>query len=295
MPNPLELRRRIRSVDNTRQITRAMQLVAASRMRRAQDAVEAARPYADRMTDTVRRLVLSCAADQLPDLLQIRPIVRIAFLVMTTDRGLAGPLNTNIVRTVVAEMDEAGDTSDTSLLIVGRKGQVALAGARNIHRDTNGRDAVFTGLGDQPEIGYIRPAMNLLVDGYLGGQFDEVRVIYPEFVNTLTQRPKTVRVLPILLPHEREQVREVDVIFEPSSKAVLQAIGPRFVEMTLYRALLELVASEQSARMVAMRAATENATELIEGLQRAYNKLRQARITSEIIDIASGAKALADV
>ena len=168
-----------------------MQLVAASRMRRAQDAVEAARPYADRMTDTVRRLVLSCAADQLPDLLQIRPIVRIAFLVMTTDRGLAGPLNTNIVRTVVAEMDEAGDTSDTSLLIVGRKGQVALAGARNIHRDTNGRDAVFTGLGDQPEIGYIRPAMNLLVDGYLGGQFDEVRVIYPEFVNTLTQRPKT--------------------------------------------------------------------------------------------------------
>ncbi len=272
-----------------------MQLVAASRMRRAQDAVEAARPYADRMTDTVRRLVLSCAADQLPDLLQIRPIVRIAFLVMTTDRGLAGPLNTNIVRTVVAEMDEAGDTSDTSLLIVGRKGQVALAGARNIHRDTNGRDAVFTGLGDQPEIGYIRPAMNLLVDGYLGGQFDEVRVIYPEFVNTLTQRPKTVRVLPILLPHEREQVREVDVIFEPSSKAVLQAIGPRFVEMTLYRALLELVASEQSARMVAMRAATENATELIEGLQRAYNKLRQARITSEIIDIASGAKALADV
>ena len=295
MPNPLELRRRIRSVDNTRQITRAMQLVAASRMRRAQDAVEAARPYADRMTDTVRRLVLSCSADQLPDLLQIRPIVRIAFLVMTTDRGLAGPLNTNIVRTVVAEMDEAGDTSDTSLLIVGRKGQVALAGARNIHRDTNGRDAVFTGLGDQPEIGYIRPAMNLLVDGYLGGQFDEVRVIYPEFVNTLTQRPKTVRVLPILLPHEREQVREVDVIFEPSSKAVLQAIGPRFVEITLYRALLELVASEQSARMVAMRAATENATELIEGLQRAYNKLRQARITSEIIDIASGAKALADV
>ena len=295
MPNPLELRRRIRSVDNTRQITRAMQLVAASRMRRAQDAVEAARPYTDRMTDVVHRLVLSCASDQLPNLLQIRPIVRTAFVVMTTDRGLAGPLNTNIVRTVVAEMDEAGDTSDTSLLIVGRKGQVALAGARNIHRDTSGRDAVFTGLGDQPEIGYIRPAMNLLVDGYLGGQFDEVRVIYPEFVNTLTQRPKTVRVLPILLPHEREQVREVDVIFEPSSKAVLQAIGPRFVEITLYRALLELVASEQSARMVAMRAATENATELIEGLQRAYNKLRQARITSEIIDIASGAKALADV
>ena len=295
MPNPLELRRRIRSVDNTRQITRAMQLVAASRMRRAQDAVEAARPYTDRMTDVVHRLVLSCASDQLPNLLQIRPIVRTAFVVMTTDRGLAGPLNTNIVRTVVAEMDEAGDARDTSLLIVGRKGQVALAGARNIHRDTTGRDAVFIGLGDQPTIGDIGPVMRLVVDGYLGGQFDEVRVIYPEFVNTLTQRPKTVRVLPILLPHEREQVREADVIFEPSSTVVLQAIGPRFVEMTLYRALLELVASEQSARMVAMRAATENATELIEGLQRAYNKLRQARITSEIIDIASGAKALADV
>ena len=287
MPNPLELRRRIRSVDNTRQITRAMQLVAASRMRRAQEAVESARPYAQHMTEVVHRLVRASGSDSLPPLFRPRPIERTAFVVMTTNRGLAGPLNTNIVRAAVSEIAEIGDADKISLLVVGRKGQAALAGSYKI-------DAAFNEISDQPTLTDVVPVVKAVAAGYRTGEFDEVRVIYPEFVNTLIQRPSSIRALPVLLSDEHQQARELNMILEPDASTVLEAIVPKYVEMTLYRALLELVASEQSARMVAMRAATENATEIIEGLRRAYNKLRQARITNEIIDIASGANALAD-
>lgn len=287
MPNPLELRRRIRSVDNTRQITRAMQLVAASRMRRAQEAVESTRPYAHHMTEVVHRIVRASGSDSLPPLLRPRPIDRTAFVVMTTNRGLAGPLNTNIVRAAVSEMGEIGDANKISLLVVGRKGQAALTTSHKI-------DAAFNEINDQPTLTDIAPVVEAVTAGYRTGEFDEVRVIYPEFVNTLTQRPSSVRALPVLLSDEHQQAHKLDMILEPDASRVLEAIVPKYVEMTLYRALLELVASEQSARMVAMRAATENATEIIEGLRRAYNKLRQARITNEIIDIASGANALAD-
>ena len=287
MPNPLELRRRIKSVDNTRQITRAMQLVAASRMRRAQEAVESSRPYSHHMTDVVHRLVGARGSESLPLLLRPRPIKRTAVVVMTTNRGLAGPLNTNIIRAAVNEMDELGGEGRISLLVVGRKGQVALAGSHKIQ-------SVFNEMSDQPTRADVAPIVQAVTAGYRAGDFDEVRVIYPEFVNTLTQRPSSTRVLPVLLADEQHQARELDLILEPDASTVLEDIVPKYVEMTFYQALLELVASEQSARMVAMRAATENATELIENLRRAYNKLRQARITSEIIDIASGAKALAD-
>lgn len=286
MPNPLELRTRIKSVDNTRQITRAMQLVAASRMRRAQEAVESSRPYSRHMTDVVHRLVQAYGSESLPPLLRPRPIKRTAIVVMTTNRGLAGPLNTNIVRAAISEIDELGGDR-ISLMVVGRKGQAALASSHNIQM-------VFNEMSDQPTRADVAPIVQAVTAGYREGDFDEVRVVYPEFVNTLTQRPSSSRVMPVLLAGEQQQARELDMILEPDASTVLEAIVPKYVEMTFYRALLELAASEQSARMVAMRAATENATELIESLRRAYNKLRQARITSEIIDIASGAKALAD-
>ena len=286
MPNPLELRTRIKSVDNTRQITRAMQLVAASRMRRAQEAVESSRPYSRHMTDVVHRLVQGYGSESLPPLLRPRPIKRTAIVVMTTNRGLAGPLNTNIVRAAISEIDELGGDR-ISLMVVGRKGQAALASSHNIQM-------VFNEMSDQPTRADVAPIVQAVTSGYREGDFDEVRVVYPEFVNTLTQRPSSSRVMPVLLAGEQQQARELDMILEPDASTVLEAIVPKYVEMTFYRALLELAASEQSARMVAMRAATENATELIESLRRAYNKLRQARITSEIIDIASGAKALAD-
>jgi F-type H+-transporting ATPase subunit gamma len=285
--NPLELRRRIRSVDNTRQITRAMQLVAASRMRRAQEAVQAARPYATHIAGMIERLVLATGNDRLPALLQPRPIKRTAFLVLTTNRGLAGPLNTNIVRAVVNEAEATSDAVEISVVVVGRKGHLALRGLYTLA-------AVFTEISDRPNVAEITPLARLLIDGYEQGEFDEVRMVYPEFINILTQQPRVVRLFPVVMPETHQKARETDIIFEPDPSTVLEALIPRFVEMTVYRAMLELAASEQSARMVAMRAATENATEIIEGLRLAYNKLRQSRITSEIIDIAAGANALAD-
>ena len=287
MANPLELRRRIRSVDNTRQITRAMQLVAASRMRRAQEAVQAARPYATHIAGMIERLVLATGNDRLPALLQPRPIKRTAFLVLTTNRGLAGPLNTNIVRAVVNEAEATSDAVEISVVVVGRKGHLALRGLYTLA-------AVFTEISDRPNVAEITPLARLLIDGYEQGEFDEVRMVYPEFINILTQQPRVVRLFPVVMPETHQKARETDIIFEPDPSTVLEALIPRFVEMTVYRAMLELAASEQSARMVAMRAATENATEIIEGLRLAYNKLRQSRITSEIIDIAAGANALAD-
>lgn len=264
-----------------------MQLVAASRMRRAQEAVQAARPYATHISGMIERLVLATGNDRLPPILQPRPIERTAFLVLTTNRGLAGPLNTNIVRTTVNEIEATSDAIEISVVVVGKKGHLALRGLYTL-------SAVFTDISDQPTVNDIAPVTQLLVDGYERGDFDEVRMIYPEFVNILTQQPRVVRLFPVVLPDVQQEAREADIIFEPDPASVLEALIPRFVEMTVYRAMLELAASEQSARMVAMRAATENATELIEGLRLAYNKLRQARITSEIIDIASGANALAD-
>ena len=166
MPNPLELRTRIKSVDNTRQITRAMQLVAASRMRRAQEAVESSRPYSRHMTDVVHRLVQAYGSESLPPLLRPRPIKRTAIVVMTTNRGLAGPLNTNIVRAAISEIDELGGDR-ISLMVVGRKGQAALASSHNIQ-------TVFNEMSDQPTRADVAPIVQAVTAGYREGDFDEV-------------------------------------------------------------------------------------------------------------------------
>ncbi len=285
MANPLELRRRIRSVENTRQITRAMQLVAASRMRRAQDAADAARPYAREVLEMMHQLVAATGDDLLPPLLRPRPVERSAYVVMTTNRGLCGALNTNVVRRAMEDIEPVRASAEVSVIVIGRRGRTALARLVPML-------AAFTDISDRPTSADIVPIARMVIDGYLAGDFDEVQLVYPEFVNTLTQRPTSVRLLPVVLPEDAEP-RDADVIFEPDPASVLEALVPRFIETELYQSLLELTASEQSARMVAMRAATENASELIDALGLTYNKLRQAKITSEIIDIASGANALA--
>ena len=285
MANPLELRRRIRSVENTRQITRAMQLVAASRMRRAQDAADAARPYAQEVLGLMHQLVAATGEDLLPPMLRTRPVEHSAYVVMTTNRGLCGALNTNTVRQAMEDVEESRASAEVSVIVIGRRGRVALARLVPMI-------AAFTDISDRPTAADIIPIARMVMDGYLAGDFDEVQIVYPEFVNTLTQRPKSLRLLPVVLPEESDP-RDADVIFEPDPASVLEALVPRFIETVLYETLLELTASEHSARMVAMRAATENASELIDALGLTYNKLRQAKITSEIIDIASGANALA--
>ena len=285
MANPLELRRRIRSVENTRQITRAMQLVAASRMRRAQDAADAARPYAQEVLGLMQQLVAATGDDLLPPMLQTRPVEHSAYVVMTTNRGLCGALNTNVVRQAIEDIEESRASAEVSLIVIGRRGRTSLARLVPML-------AAFTDISDRPTAADITPIARLVMDGYLAGDFDEVQVVYPEFVNTLTQRPTSLRLLPVVLPEDSDP-RDADVIFEPDPATVLEALVPRFIETVLYETLLELTASEHSARMVAMRAATDNASELIDALGLTYNKLRQAKITSEIIDIASGANALA--
>ena len=262
-----------------------MQLVAASRMRRAQDAADAARPYAQEVLGLMQQLVAATGDDLLPPMLQTRPVEHSAYVVMTTNRGLCGALNTNTVRQAMEDIEESRASAEVSVVVIGRRGRVALARLVPMI-------AAFTDISDRPTAADILPIARMVMDGYLAGDFDEVQIVYPEFVNTLTQRPTSLRLLPVVLPEDTDP-RDADVIFEPDPASVLEALVPRFIETVLYETLLELTASEHSARMVAMRAATDNASELIDALGLTYNKLRQAKITSEIIDIASGANALA--
>jgi F-type H+-transporting ATPase subunit gamma len=289
---PREIRRRIRSIRNTAQITRAMEMVAASKMRRAQQQVVAARPYADR----IRLMIGDLAAMTSPTeeirlfpLLDKRPIRRVQVIMISSDRGLAGALNTNLIRRAVEFMthERPEPLENFDIVAVGRKGRDWLV------RYGWPLVAEFTRISDRPSIEAIRPIAEIATADFSSGKVDAVFVIYTHFINTLRQEPRVLQVLPIEPP---EGVGEIaDYIFEPSPVAVLQALLPRFIEVQLYRALLEAVASEHSARMVAMRNATQNALDLVGELTLTYNKARQAQITREVSEIAAGANALGSV
>lgn len=286
MPSPREIRRRIRGVRNMSQITGAMEMVAASKMRRAQDRVTSGRPYSDRLRAVLSDLAsLTLSAEELAEfpLLQEREIKRTALIVVTPDRGLAGALNSNLLRRTAQYIrQEAGDTPP-KVIAVGKKGRDFL--------NRTGQEVVaeFIQLGDRPSLDDIRPIVGVAVEEFLSGEVDAVYMLYPQFVNTLTQRPEVVQILPIERP-EGDQVETPDYIFEPSAKDVLNEILPRYVEVQVYQAVLEAVASFYSAQMVAMRNATDNAKELVDDLDLALNKARQAQITNEVAEIAAGAE-----
>jgi F-type H+-transporting ATPase subunit gamma len=286
---PREIRRRIRSIRNTAQITRAMEMVSASKMRRAQQAVLAARPYADRIRLMLADLAaIADRADLLRSfpLLSRRPIRRVQVILITSDRGLAGALNTNVIRRAVEFMthERPERLEDFEIVAVGRKGRDWLV------RYGWPMIAEFTKVGDRPSIEGIRPIAEIATQDFIAGKVDAVFVVYTHFINTLRQEPRVMQLLPIEPPAEAHEI--TDYIFEPNPQAVLEALLPRFIEVQLYRALLEAVASEHSARMVAMRNATENALELVQELTLTYNKARQAQITREVTEIAAGANAL---
>ncbi|MGH2456515.1 MAG: ATP synthase F1 subunit gamma [Candidatus Limnocylindria bacterium] len=294
MPSLKEIRARIGSVRNIAQITRAMELVAASRMKRAQDAILAARPYADELHAALSRV--SAAIDEEVDpLLARREVRRIGMIVMTTDRGLAGALDSNTVRAAlrfvaerVAKLD-SGERVEVSAITVGRKGRDQL------RRAGIPIAAHFGRLGDRPSFADVTPIARLVAEDFLAGTFDEIEVVYPGFVSTLTQSPSVLTLLPVGRPEDlpaEEAARTDEYLIEPSPEVVLGRLLPHYVAVDLYRAVLEANASEQSARMVAMRNATDNAGELIDDLTLVYNKTRQATITREMIEIASGAEAL---
>lgn len=282
-----QIRRRIRTIQSTAKITRAMELVAASRMRRAQLNALASRPYAERIRWVLADLAETIPLldpETLPPLLQRRQERQTVELIMVSpDRGLAGGLPSTLNRAGAQFVLDQG--MPVRVIAVGRKG-------RDFMRRT-GQSVVaeFTGIGDAPGYEEIRPIAQVAMEDFVEGRADEVHLLFARFVNMVTQRPEVLKLLPVEPPAEAETAR-VDYIYEPDRQAVLTELLPRYVERQLYGAILESIASEQSARMVAMRNATDNANELMRDLTLVYNKARQESITSELLDITGGVEAL---
>jgi F-type H+-transporting ATPase subunit gamma len=287
MASTREIRRRIRSVANMSQITRAMEMVSAAKMRKAQQRVTASRPYSEQL-----RQIMSDLATQQPDpeqlaqfpLLQTRPVRNVELIVVTPDRGLTGALNTNILRRGTRFiLTEAG--APVQVIAAGKKARDYFV------RTRQNVIAEFIGIGDNTTLDAVRPIADIAIDDFASGKVDAVYVVYSKFINTLVQRPEVMQILPVEPPPAHEGY--ADYIFEPTPADVLNALLPRYVEVQLYQAILEGIASEHSARMVAMRSASDNAKEIQQELTLSYNKARQAQITREVSEIAAGANAMA--
>jgi F-type H+-transporting ATPase subunit gamma len=286
MATTRQILRRRRSVQSTAKITKAMELVAASKMRRAQQSALAGRPYAERLS-----WVLADLAETLPQmdpdtmhpLLRPRDVKTAAVILMTPNRGLCGGLPTNMNRRAGALAGELGVPA--KFVAVGRKGRDFLK--------RTGQEvlAEFTDVRDYPEYNDVLPIARVVIDDYLAGTYDAVHLVYPYFVNTMNQHPEVKQLLPVEPPQEAA-TQAVDYIYEPGRDEVLAELLPRYIEMQIYEAVLEAIASEQSARMVAMRNATEAANEMIELLTLTYNKARQEQITKELLDIVGGVEGL---
>jgi F-type H+-transporting ATPase subunit gamma len=277
-----DIRRRIGAVRNIAQITRAMQFVAASKLKRAQDATLASRPYSEKLDEVLADLAAVLSGEDHPLLAEREGGKRLIVLV-TTDRGLAGPLNTNTIR--FASREITAHAGDFEVVTVGRKGRDAMRRARVPMA------AHFAGFGDRPTFADVLPLARLVTDDFLAESYGRVDVIYNRFVSTLVQRPEMIQLLPIRATVDTEGIPGNQFIFEPNAGTVLERLVPRYVATRLFQAVLEGKASEESSRMVAMKNATENAQDLIEDLTLSYNKVRQTNITREMIEIASGANA----
>ena len=281
MPSVRDIRRRIRSVENTGKVTNAMSLIAASKMRRAQNSVLQGRPYAEKIYEVIAHLAAQPDEDgeALHPLLEVRPINRIGLLAITPDRGLAGGMHSNINRRVAQFI--LNQSVPTRSIAVGRKGRDFMA--------RYGQDllAVFADLGDRPLVVDTLPISRMLVDNFLSGEMDEVYIVYTRFVSTMSQEPVVQKLLPVT-PAELSATDRSGFIYEPDTLTVLGSLLPQFVDMEVYHAMLESIASEQSARMVAMRNATDNAKSLADDLTLVMNKLRQDSITNELLDLVGG-------
>jgi F-type H+-transporting ATPase subunit gamma len=286
-----EIRQRISSVKSTQKITKAMKMVAAAKLRRAQDAVVAARPYARKMKTLLQHLAAVVDVTTNPLFVQ-RPVANVAVIVVTADRGLCGAFNSNLikaaahhVRTNYAELLKTGNVH---LVTVGRKGFEFFS--KNDYAIGSKHVGIFAGL----QFGNAQTIVNEAVQGFLAGSYDRVDVVYNEFKSIAQQRIMADQLLPIpsLDGAEASQTAQTDYIYEPSSEAIIRALVPKHLNFQIWRILLESNAAEQGARMAAMENATTNATDIIRSLQLTYNKARQASITKELLEIVSGAEAL---
>jgi F-type H+-transporting ATPase subunit gamma len=289
-----DIKRRIRSVRNTSKITRAMELVAAAKLRKAQARIEAMRPYADRMLELMAGTARATERIQGIPLLERRDVEKVAILPLTGDRGLAGPFNGQILRRAFAlERDLAGDGYDVRWLIAGKKGRSTLTFRR--YELT----AAWTGFSDAPAYSDAQAMAHRLTELYTEGEFDRVLVVYNHFESALVQRVVQQEVLPIaedIFERGEEERKEAalrgDFFYEPEPELILARLVPVYLETEIYRALLESAASEQGARMTAMRNTSKNAGELIDRLTLEMNRARQAEITQEILEVVAGADAL---
>jgi F-type H+-transporting ATPase subunit gamma len=286
MPGTKEIRTKIASVKSTQKITKAMQMVATSKMRRAQDRMKLARPYAQKMRNVIGHLT-EANPDYKHPFLQERDVKSVGIIVISTDRGLAGGLNANTFKQTLLLMREwQGKGANVSLCLIGSKG---LTFFRRLDTKILGN---VSGLGDRPHIKDLIGTVKVMLDAYRNGEIDRLFLVNSQFLNTMTQKPTVEQLLPVVATDTEGLAEHWDYIYEPDAKTILEGLLMRYIESQVYRAAVENVASEMAARMVAMKAASDNAGKLIGELQLIYNKARQAAITKELSEIVGGAAAV---
>jgi|SRR6056297_278188 len=286
MANAKEIRTQIKSIRNTGKITKAMEMVAAAKMRKAQDRMAASRPYAERIRRVIGHLMHARPDYQHPFMLE-RPPQRVGFIIVSTDRGLCGGLNGNLFRRTLREMREWRDKGvEIEVCLIGRKA------AQFFRRLDVNIVASIQDLGDIPRVQDLIGAIQVMLNGYSEERLDRVFLVHNVFVNTMSQKPEVVTLLPAQTEDAEELQKYWDYIYEPSPVELIEDVLARYIESQVYRGAVENVACEMAARMVAMKSATDNAGKLIDGLQLAYNKARQAAITQELAEIVGGAAAV---
>jgi len=286
MAGAKEIRTKIRSVQNTQKITRAMEMVAASKMRKAQERMRSARPYAEKVRNVIQHL-RAAKLEYVHPFLREREIKRVGYIVVTSDRGLCGGLNSNLLRMMVHEIDRwRAQNVEMDFCSIGSRGSSWM------RRFGVNLVAQVTQIGDAPGVDQLIGTLKVMLDGYEEGRIDRLFFVYNEFVNSMTQQPVVEQLLPRQADEDTEVAHHWDYIYEPESKEVLDALMLRYVESLVYQGVVENIASEMAARMVAMKAATDNAGNIIDELQLAANKARQAAITQELSEIVGGAAAV---
>jgi len=286
MAGAKEIRTQISSIKSTQKITSAMEMVAASKMRKAQERMETSRPYAQRIRQVVGHIANANAEYQHSFMIE-REVRRIGYIIVSTDRGLCGGLNINLFKKTVEHMKAWRDQGvQIDLCLIGSKGL-------SFFRSFGGNVvAAMTHIGDSPNVGDLIGCVKVMLDSYDRGDIDRLYVVQNEFVNTMTQKPKIQQLLPLVPDDDESLKRPWDYLYEPDAKALLDGLLVRYIESQVFQAVVENNACEQAARMVAMKSATDNAGNLIDDLQLVYNKARQAAITQELSEIVSGAAAV---
>ena len=287
MPGTKEIRVKIRSVQNTRKITKAMEMVAASKMRRAQERMRTARPYGEKIRNVAAHISHSNPEYRHPFLVERDTVKRVGIIVISTDKGLCGALNTNVLRLVLSHYKQwQSEGEEIEVCCIGGK---ALGFMQRLGANIASQ---VTGLGDRPHIERLIGAVKVMLDGYVADRFDRLMLFYTRFINTMKQEPVMEQLLPVTGERLGAPEGTWDYIYEPEAKAVLDQVLTRYIEAIIYQAVAENMASEQSARMVAMKSASDNAASLIDELTLIYNKNRQAAITKELSEIVGGAAAV---